>query len=575
MQRFVGKVAKSRAMRRAWQASHGGLAAIILFSICINVLKLATPFYVLQVLDRVISSRSITTLLTLTVITVSAVLVGVILEVIRRRMFMQWGVWIERAFGPELFRDSIDEQSGARPAKISKKLRDLSRLRGFVSSRAAADWLDLPWAPVFVAVVFLINPLLALIVLVAIVTLVILHLLSELATRESRQASDEASVEAEEWVGTAERNWETIGSLSMAGNMAERWRRSNATRLDEGYRSEARNVAIAAATRFLRQCLRIAGLGVGIWLVIEGMLTVGAVIAANVLMRLAFSSVEQPMMRWRPLVSARSAYRRVKAELAAISVSTTSVPKHQSTALLNILDLGHRYTGQMDYVFRHINVTVAPGEILGVIGPSASGKTTLSRCLTGLVRPRVGAVRLGDIDIGRLPPDDLANCIGYLPQEVRLFRGSVRDNIARMGDGNLEDVISAARLARMHNAILRLPEGYDTEISDDTPHLSGGQRKGIAMARAYYGWPRVIILDEPQANLDERTRQSLQRALMKLKSKGTIIVVTSQSTMLTNLEDKVILLGDSKVTLFETEEQLNTLRTGDAGKVSKRLRIIK
>ncbi len=534
--------ADSQILRRMWGESRAGVGVLTLFSAVINILKFTTPLYMVQILDRIPSSRSVETLVMITIIALLAVVAGVALEAVRRRMFARWGAWIERELGPNLFHTGISGQGKERSATATRSLNDLSTLRTFVSSSAAA-WFDVVWAPLFVVMVYLIHPVLGTIGLAAIAVVILLGVLQEVMTREPRRASHDASSDARNLVVSAERNSETVGALGMATNLTERWRRSTTARHDEAERSQARIAYFAAMMQGLGRCLRIAGLGVGIWLVIQDILTIGAVIAAGIIMRFGFRLVQNAVRKWRALMNARHAYQRLKVQLSLNDTASPSIAAATSDAPLILERVSYRHHGQSKYVFRRLEVTVEAGELLCIIGASATGKSTLSNLVTGVLTPRSGQVRLGDIEISRLPPEELAQLVGYLPQEVRLFDGSIRENIARMGEGDFEAVVSAARLANIHEAIVRLPQGYDTYISDDAPILSGGERKRIAIARAFYGQPRLVVLDEPEANLDRRSRRVLNQALQTLKAQGSTIVVTSQSKRVGESADKVLILG--------------------------------
>ena len=525
-----------------WRQSSAGISVLFLFSAIINILKFATPLYMIQILDRIPSSRSVETLIMITIIALLAVVAGVALDAVRRRMFTRWGAWIERELGPKLFHSGISAQGTERSAMATRSLNDLSTLRAFVAGSAAA-WFDVIWAPLFIIVVYFIHPVLGMIGMAAIAVLIVLGVLQELMTREPRRASHGASSDARNLVVTAERNSETVGALGMATNLTERWRRTATARLDESDRSQARLAFFAALMQGLGRCLRIGGLGVGIWLVIQDTLTLGAVIAAGIMMRFGFGLVQKAVRKWRALTNARIAYHRLKVQLSSVDSAEPSIADDTSGAPLILENVSFRYEGQREPVFRRIEVTADSGELLCVIGASATGKSTLSKLVTGLLPPRSGHVRLGDIEISRLPPEALAQLVGYLPQEVRLFDGSIRDNIARMGSSDFDAVMAAARLANIHETIVRLPEGYDTLISDDAPNLSGGERKRIALARAFYGQPRLVVLDEPEANLDRRSRRMLHQALSTLKTQGSTIVVTSQSKRFGENADKVLILG--------------------------------
>lgn len=532
-------------IRQAWHESRGGLIAVVVFSAFINVLKFAMPLYLLQVLDRVPASRSVETLVMLTIFAVLAVVSGVALDAVRRRMLTRWGVWIEERFGETLFQDGFAETGLGQSATAQQSLRDLAWLRTFVT-KSAAPWLDIVWAPVFVLGVYFVHPLLGLIVLATIVALIGVAVLQEIATREPRRVSKHASDDADEIVSAAERNREAVGALTMIDNLAQRWRRSAVTRWDERERSESRVASFIAIRQGLYHCLRIGVLAVGVWLMLLNLLTLGGIFAARVMAGFAFKTVDRAVRHWRALKDAHDAYRRIKTQLSGKKDASASVPTSHSDAVLVIDGLTFRYQSQRDHIVDRLNLVVEPGEVLLIIGPAATGKTTLSRLLSGVLPPRYGQIRLADTELARLPPEMRARLIGYLQQDTRLFNGTVRDNIARMGEGDFDDVVAAAKFAGIHETVVRLSDGYDTEISEESLGLSGSERKRIALARAFYGGPQLIVLDEPEANLDRDSRRALAAAIKELKNRRCTIVVTSEATRarrLALLADKVLILG--------------------------------
>ncbi|MEM9440289.1 MAG: ATP-binding cassette domain-containing protein [Pseudomonadota bacterium] len=547
-------------IKSAWRQSRLGLLVIGIFSIFINLFRLVTPIYVLQILDRIPASRSVETLVMLTVITVAAVGTGVLLELIRRRMFLHWGSWIERSFGPTLVQGSLNVAGHGDSTTPSRVLRDLATIRSFVSGHAILAWLDIIWAPAFILVAYLINPLLAGIALSGVLVVFVLGILNEVLTRSSRDAALRASTDSKELVAAAERSGETIGPLRMAENVTERWSEATFERLDENLRSRRITITISAAIRFCGRCLRVALLAVGLWLVIGDVMTLGGVIAAGFLGRMAFQAVKDAMLRWRELTNARRAYSRICSAFSSVSRDSVSMHDHALPATLKISNLGYRYPNQQASILKRIDIDLDPGSILCVIGPSASGKTTFSRLAIGRLKPRYGSVRLGDIDISRLRQDGPQRYVGYLPQEIRLFRGTARENIAHMAKGDFGQVVEAAQLAGAHEAILSLPYGYDTELDDEHMTLSAGQRKSIALARAFYGWPQLIVMDEPEPHLDRSARRVMNRALKDCAAQGSIIIVTSQSKSLSRIADKVLALDEGTIRLLETREDIESLR---------------
>lgn len=551
-------------LRTMWRQSYPGLAAMGVFSVVFNILRLSTAIYALQVLDRVVSSRSIETLVMLTVIVLVAVLAATLLGIIRRVMFLNWGGWIERQLGPHMFEIGIAQASETRSP--SSLLRDVGTLRSFVAGPGLVSWIDVCFAPLFFAVVFIISPQMGVIVLTAAGLILILGIWNELATRKSRSAAYAAGVDDGGVVKAVERNRETVGSLSMGSNFAEMWYRSATERLDESDRTRKTNIYFRGAMVFVRRCLRIAVLAFGVWLVIEGSITIGAVIASYYVGRTGFSLVQSAMERWRDMINARRSYAQIRTALKQHETVHVSMGRSQLPVPLVYDNVSYRYPKQGNALFRNINVTVSPGEALYVIGPSAVGKTTFARLTAGVMKPTsgqtsAGHIRLGDVGVHRLVQSGQSNCVGYLPQHIQLFNGTIRENIARMSSGDMDLVVEAAKLVGIHDAIIQLPQGYDTVISEDEPLLSAGRRKCLALARAFYGWPSLIVLDEPEPHLDRQQRMKVNAAIQSLKAQGAIVVVTTQLKPPTlTIAQKVLLFENGKTTVLEGTDKIATLR---------------
>ncbi len=541
----------------AWRVSAGGLTAVLVFGAFINLLKLSLPLYTLQILDRIPSSRSIETLIMLSLIALFAVIAGVALEAIRSRLFGGWGGWIERRFGPSLVAASIGAPDSGVSSSADNALKGLRTLREFIE-RGAAPLLDLIWAPLFVVAVYLVHPLLGAIMLGAIALRLLLAVLQEILIRESRRAAGDARDDARDIVSGAQRNADTVRALGMAASLTRRWHSSTSTRLVERDRADARNDMMVAFGQALYRILYVGGMGTGIWLVILGDLTIGGVIAGNIIMRFGFRLVDRGARRWRMLNRARVAYRRVKAQIVAldtpVSTTGTSMSAADLDAPLRIEGVSYTYPGARKTVFKRLDLSLEKGEILSVMGPSGSGKSTFARLLAGLLVPRSGQLRLGDVAVSRLPDAVKTRFTGYLPQEPVLFDGSVRDNIARMDQGELEAVIEAAKLAGIHDAIVRLPAGYDTVLDGGSPGLSSGERKLIALARAFYQYPRLVVLDEPEAALDRASRRVLRSTLETLRAGGSTVVVSTQSGRLARSADRTMILGGERPQLVDGSE---------------------
>jgi PrtD family type I secretion system ABC transporter len=541
-------------LKGAWRKSRPGLSVVALFSVFINVLKLAMPLYVLNVLDRVISSGSLETLAMLTAITLIAVVCGVLLEVNRRRLFIAWGNWIENLLGPHLFKAGLRQESGK--VNSSGALRDLSTIKSFVSGPSLIAWLDVIWAPLFIVVVYLVAPQLSYIVIIACLIALALGTANELFTRDSRNETYKAGKSNSALLSLTERDPEAAGSLNQQNGLAELWSRNASVQSREGMRTRVANINLSAALQLVGRLVRIGVFGMGIWLVIDGALSIGAVITANVLGRMAFSVVSSAMLKWRDLVLAKRAYRQIKSILRRDIVSQVSLPDNISRPSLEFNDVTYRYSSQPASVFRRITVSIYPGEMLCLLGPAASGKTTFCRLASGIIPARSGKILFGEVDIYHLQQSNPEREIGYLPQEHTLFEGSVAENIAGMADIDKKMIVRAARIVGIHGTILKLPKGYDTEISDNEPLLSVGQRKAIAIARAFYGFPNLVVLDEPFANLDIELQYSLVQGLKKMRRNGGIVVMSTQYLQLANLADKVVAFKNGRHFLLNSAQEL-------------------
>ncbi|SFA44132.1 ATP-binding cassette, subfamily C [Paracoccus halophilus] len=542
------KAGTETSLAAAWRISRPGLAAVMIFTACFNLLKFAMPLYLIQALDRVPASRSIETLVMLTIMVVIATACGMVLDVLRRRMLVRWGVWIERRFGPPMVdRGLADSRLADQTAEISSSLGYVEKLRGFVSG-PMVSWLDLFFAPLFFLGIFLIHPLLGVIGLASLVLLAVVGVLSDTLTRDARRASGDAYREQSELVQAAGQNKESVGAFSMARTLTERWRRTASARLDEKQQVEDRHILFKTLRRGIGQFLRIAMIAVGVWLVVIGSLTFGGIFAARIMAGFGYSLANDAISNYRNLRETRNAYAAVKKRLADEPAAEASAQVGVTAAPLIIDQMSYRYPGERSYLFNRLSLQIAPGELLVVNGTAGTGKTTLSRLLVGVLEPREGQIRLGDVEIARLPAQIRSGLVGYLPQHTELFTGTLRENIARMGEGDFDHVVDAARMVGFHDRIIQMSDGYDTLIDGTSFGMSGSERKRIALARAFYGRPRILVLDEPSANLDSASRRLMENALAELKRGGASIVVTQSihSAQIARMADRFLVLGGKR-----------------------------
>jgi PrtD family type I secretion system ABC transporter len=531
---------RSLAIREAWRRSRSGIAIVLLLTCFLNVLKLTLPLYIFQLLDRVIASRSVDTLLLLTAITVFAMLAASLAEFLRRSMLGHWGTWIVEHFGRQLFIGSIDRRRARRPGKA---LDDLATASGFVSTSALSSWLDALFAPAFLFIVYLIHPLLAGIVLTGMLVMLSLGIANETLTRPIRAEMRKARRRSEGWLLAAEQQLETVSGLSIGERLADRWHASIARRGAEQRISRTTAAAIGEAMRFSEAAQRIACYGVGVWLAIDGALSVGGIIAGAVLGRIGTSAVRRAMAHWRDLVLANRAYKRIKRRLDARRTQTHAVRDPDAKLSLHLDQVTFTHNAWSQPLFRQLDLKVEPGELLCIIGPSGSGKTTLARLIAGVAEPTMGTIRLGGLDITRFSSSERQALLGYLPQAIGLLDGTIAENIASLRSLDARRIVDAARLAGIHEVIEALPQGYETRIGSQKSPLSGGELRRLALARAIYGKPRLIVLDEPETNLDPDLVEHLTRSIEELRASGSAVVVTSQLTLLSRMASVSILLS--------------------------------
>jgi len=527
-----------------------------LFSLAINLLLLAPPLYMLQVFDRVLSSRSGETLAMLSVAALIALLVMALLDVVRARLLVATGAALDRRLGPRVLEGLLAQTARLSGASHLNGLRDVSTLRAFLGGPGLMAVFDAPWLPFFLLLIFLFHPLLGVVALAGALLMVLLALLNEKRTRAPLERAQMQARQAGRFIDVSARNAEVIEALGMLPAVTRRWAVLNESALREQGRAGGIGAGFSGFTRFARQFIQLAMLAAGAHLVLAQQVSAGIMIAATILLGRALAPVEALVAGWRGLVEARAAWRRLDALLAAHPPAPPATELPAPAGALRVEQLAFTLPGSERPILRGVSFELAPGESLGIIGPSASGKSTLARLIVGIWKPVSGSVRLDGAEVSAWPRERLGPHLGYLPQDLELFSGTVAQNIARLAEPDAAEVIRAAQEAHVHELILRLPKGYDTEIGESGHALSPGQRQRIALARALYGQPRLVVLDEPNASLDHEGDEALLRALQGLKARGaTLIVVAHRPSVLRGI-DKLLVLREGAVQSFGPRAEL-------------------
>jgi len=525
-------------------------------SFFLNLLLLAPTLYMLQVFDRVFTSRSNETLVWLTVITVVMLFLYFVIEWTRARLLNSIGTWLDRLLGVPVMRRVLEDAAAPTRGKLTYLTRDAGILRNFFAGPGILAVLEAPWLPFFILIIFFFHPLLGAMAVISACLLVGLALLNFKMTQKPLEAIQDATRRAGRFIDVGSRNAEVVKALGMHGNVVERWETYNRKALQMQNDLARRTAWLSGGSRFARQLIQVMMLAAGAYLVIDQHVTPGVMMAVTLILGRALAPVEQLIANWKLIGEAKAAYGRLQEAFAEESevLRGVELPALRGDVLLEKVFFAIR-AGQPP-LLKNVSFQLAAGEFLGVIGPSGSGKSTLVRVLIGVWKPQSGAVRLDGAEIDQWDPALLGCQVGYLPQDIELFPGSVADNIARMGEPDDGAVIAAAQLAGVHDLILNLPEGYATEVGSNGENLSGGQRQRVALARALYGKPRLIVLDEPNASLDAEGDAALLSALRRLKESGISVVMVCHRPSLLAMADKLLILKEGMVTAFGPRQEI-------------------
>ena len=535
------------------------------FSMVANVLMLSPTLYMLQVYDRVMVSRSELTLLAMSLITLFLFCVMAFAEWMRSRVLVRSGVRLDAMLGTRVFNASFEANLAPSGVSPARSFGDLIQIRQFLTGNGILAFFDTPWTPVYMAVLFILHPMLGWLALFFAAVQGALAWFGHRSTVAPAEEASKASSEASMYLQGKLRNAEVLEPMGMVHNLRPRWAQRHDQAQQLQGRAQALTHRITAWSKFIRYAQQSLALGAGALLVIDGQLSPGGMIAANVLMTRALAPIDMLVGTWRGFIGARGAFGRLEALLAAHPERDPALSRVAPQGAITLREVVAVAPGRAEPILKGVNVAVAPGTVTVVLGPSGSGKSTLARCMVGIWPGVSGEVLLDGLPISGWDRNELGPYLGYLPQDIELFEGSIAENIARFGEVSSEKVIAAARSAGLHEMILRFPKGYDTPIGEAGNLLSGGQRQRIGLARAVYGDPVLVVLDEPNANLDDVGEAALVRTVQELKAKGRTVFLITHRPGIVAVADRLLILRNGMVqTEGPRDEVLASMRAAQA-----------
>lgn len=539
------------------------LAAVI--SLFLNLLLLAPTFYMMQIFDRVFSSRSLDTLGWLSLIVLVLLLFYFAVDWLRGRMMTSAALICDQLLGERVLRLVMEDATQPGFGKHGFLMRDVAAIRRFISGNGLTALLDSPWLPFMLLLIFLFHPVLGVLAFFSSAALVGLALMNNRMSQKPVENLQTVSRKASAYIDSSLRNAEVVRAMGMFPALARRWDAINHSALKHQHETGRVVALVSGLSRFSRQIVQVLMVGVGAYLVVGQNATPGIMMASTLILGRALAPVEQLIAGWKDILEARAAYRRLEKAFAEYAANRpkTALPPFQGS--MDVERLTFSLVTGTPPLIKGVSFSLAPGEFLGMIGASGSGKSSLLRLVTGTWKAQSGAVRFDGAEIGQWDPEQLGQQVGYLPQDIELFPGTISENIARMGEVDSGAVIRAAQRAGVHDMVIRLTNGYDTEIGPGGAALSGGQRQRIGLARALYGNPRLVILDEPNSNLDAEGEGVLQDILVQLKNESVTLIVVTHRRALVAAADKLLVMKDGQIALFgPTREVVARLSGGTA-----------
>ena len=550
------KKVETGEIARALGDFRGAFRTVGVFSMFINMLLLAPSIYMLQVYDRVLPSHNEYTLWMLSLMVVGVFAFIAALEYVRSQVVIHVGARLDTSLNQRIYTAAFEQNLKKPGTNAGQALNDLTTLRQFVTGNALFTFFDAPWFPIYLTVIFLFEPFLGVFALTGTLLLIVLAVVNEWLTHKPLAEASALSIKSSNLATNNLRNAQVIEAMGMLPNLRARWYKVHQAFLGQQADASRKTAFIAAVTKFVRLAQQSLVLGFGAWLVLDGRITGGMMIAATILVGRALSPVEAVIGVWRQWANVKSARERLNALLQANPAREVGMRLPAPKGFVTFEGVSAAPPGHPVAVLKNISFALKPGDVLCVLGPSASGKSTLARLLVGIWPSVAGKVRLDNSDVYHWNKDELGPCVGYLPQEVELFGGTIGENIARFGEVDSEQVMQAAQRAGVHDLILHLPQGYDTILADAGSGLSGGQRQRIGLARALYGDPSLLVLDEPNSNLDESGELALTNAVNDLKQRGKTVVLIAHRAGVVNIATKLLILREGAVLAFGPRDEV-------------------
>ena len=527
------------------------------FSFFSNLLYLAMPLYTYQVYGRVLVSQNIPTLVVLTAVTLFCFAVSSAIDDFRARILINYGLMLDQRVSGKVFSALFDASVRGDTSARAQALRDLDQFRQTLTGTAAAVFFDVPWIPVFVGVLYLISPAVGVLTTVGALVLLGLALLQERTIRPVQRDASDGQLRSYAFTDAALRNGEVVRAMGMLPTLGASWASHRAVAIERGATAAEMSNTYTDIIKAVRQGIQVLIIAIGAYLILKAQIHQGMLFANMILASRALAPIEKIVATWDPLNNMVRAHGRLMQLLSNAEPSAPATALPRPNGRLTVESLNYAPVGVPRLLLANINFTVEPGETLGVIGPSGAGKSTLARLLVGIWRPNNGVVRLDGANVFTWDRADFGRYVGYLPQDTELFAGTIRDNIARFrADVSDEEVVTAARLAGVHELILRLPKGYETDVGDGGHTLSAGQRQRVGLARTMLGNPAFIVLDEPNASLDTEGEDALLKAIDAMKSNGATVVIISHKPAIFRAADKMLVLREGRIELFGPRDQV-------------------